>query len=379
MPKFKSYPKPVFKHLEKFGVPSDEDFALIKEFLPSEISKEDIFVYSVKLCDNLVDREGEFFSDRALEQLVDMFKGTTGIYNHDWKSGNQHSRIYKVELFVDLDNKNESSDPYKYIVGYAYTLNNEKNKSLIEDIKAGILKEVSIGFNFDVATEITLDDGRKVTRIDNITDVYEWSFVAVPAQKFAGVIKSFNHDKEVSSMNWKEALVKLKSLSGVDLSVVSVIESAVKDFEQQMSIVPSLQAKIKSLEDEVAEKTKKVKELEEELITATLEHAINDVLSDFELVSDTAEELARSIVEKSISIDEDGAVQGVEEVKSKLKSDYPFLFKNVDSGDDGDEEDTVSTKSFTKVTKKGIDFSKTSTFNTKSVIKTKKPLGLHFE
>lgn len=180
-------------------------------------------------------------------------------------------------------------------------------------------------------------------------------------------------------MNWKEALVKLKSLSGVDLSVVSVIESAVKDFEQQMSIVPSLKAKIKSLEDEVEEKTKRVKELEEELITATLEHAINDVLSDFELVSDTAEEIARGIVEKSISIDEDGSVKGVDEIKEKLKSDYPFLFKNVDSGDDEDEEDTVSTKSFTKVSKKGIDFSKTSTFNTKSVTKTKKPLGLHFE
>ena len=72
-----------------------------------------------------------------------------------------------------------------------------------------------------------------------------------------------------------------------------------------------MKEKIKSLEDEVMEKTKRVKELEEELITTTLEHAINDVLSDFELVSDTAEEIARSIVEKSISIDEDGSVQGV--------------------------------------------------------------------
>jgi len=388
MAKLKSMFQPVVKHLDKFGEPSDSDYELIKEFLPIEIPKSDIFVYSIKLCDNLLDREGEFFSLRALEQLKELFVGTTGIFNHEWKSNNQHSRIYKTELITDDSKKNESLEPYRYIVGYAYTINSEKNKQLIEDVGAGILKEVSIGFKHDPPTIVELPDGRKASRIDNIQDVYEWSFVAVPAQRFAGVVKSFNPNGEVVKMDLKEAVAKLKSFSGVDQSVVESISTAIENFQKESANLKSLESRVKALEKEVEEKDIRIKQLEQEIVENTLAHAIEDVLSDFELVSETAAEIARQVAEKEISLAEDGSVVGVEEAKAKLKSDYSFLFKNLDNDGGGCEGDDngngeyvyVATKSLSgNAVKRGIDFTKTSSVNTKSA-KTNsavKPRGLY--
>lgn len=392
--KLRSISRPEIRHLDKFGIPSDEDYEILKEFLPSEVPKEDIFVYSVRLCDNLVDREGEFFSLGALQKVTEMVVGKAGIFDHIWSGGKIHSRIYKAELFTDDEHKNETLEPYRYIVGYAYTLNTEKNKDLIDAIKAGILKEVSLGFNSDEYSSITLDDGRSVSRIDNITDVYEWSFVAVPAQPFAGVIKSFNKEV-VESMDLKEALVKLKSFQGLDQQLVNHIATSIETMEKNIAELDKLKAKVKSLEAEVEEKENRVKELEEELFNTTLEHTIEDVLSDFELVSETAGEIARQLVADGISIDEQGNIQGVEETKAKLKSDYSFLFKNVKQVDTEDEDEDTDfvyddsegygvvnkTKSFKRVNRKaGIDFTNVSTYKNSATTKSaRKPLGLHFE
>ena len=368
------------RHLDKFGEPSDDDFAIIREMIPSEVNKSDIFVYSVKLCDNLVDRDGEYFSKPALESLVSSFKGVTGIYNHDWSSGNQHSRIYKAKLVEDSDVKNESNEPYRYVVGYAYTLNNEKNKDLIENIKTGILKEVSIGFKHDEGVDVKLKDGSTAHRIDTIKDVYEFSFVAVPAQRQAGVVKSYNKEEGVSGMKLAEALVKLKGFDNVDTDVVSVIEKNFSDLTQ----IESLKAKVKSLEADVDAEKAKVKELEEKALESALEHALADVLSGFELVSDVAGQLATDVAQKELSVSEDGVVEGVEQAKEKLASDYAFLFKQAEQVEDeplkqDDEVENDGEKVAEKSAKvpKGIDFTRVAP-KLKSATGVKVRKGIHF-
>jgi hypothetical protein len=390
------------RHLKSFGEPSDEDYAIILESLPSEVSKSDIFVYSVRICDSLVDRDGEFFSHDALVQLTAMYIGQPGIFDHEWESGNQHSRIYKTELVTELVedddinkmelltevlSENPSLRPYEYVVGYAYTLNSEENKVMINKIKAGILKEVSIGFDTAVETKVKLSDG-EATRIDSIADVFEWSFVAVPAQRLAGVVKSFNDIKEGKAMSWKDAVVKLKSFQGVDASALQIIEDALAAAESSESeAVKGLKAKLKSAEEDSQTKAARVKELEDELVDTTLSHALKEVLVGLTPVSDSAHELAYKIAQDGLSVGDDGAVQGVEETKAKLKSEYPFLFGDTKSMDDEDEEDEptekgddvtdeTNLKSATR-RKVGLDFTKTSavTSNTKS---TRKPMGLHF-
>ena len=83
-------------------------------------------------------------------------------------------------------------------------LRSEKNRELISEIEAGIKKEVSVGCS--VARRVCSvcgeercghQGGREYDgklcffTLQDPTDAYEWSFVAVPAQRKAGVIKSF--------------------------------------------------------------------------------------------------------------------------------------------------------------------------------------------
>lgn len=360
MAKYKSINKPLTRHLKSFGEPDDKDYALIKEFLPSDVKKSDIYVYSVRLCDNLLDREGEFFSSEALAQLNELLVGATGIYNHEWKSDNQHSRIYKTEVINEFGIKNESQEPYQYIVGYAYTLNSEKNRSLIDSINSGILKEVSIGFNYDKSTPYQLE-GLEANRIDNITDVYEWSFVAVPAQRNAGVVKSFNKDKEVKPMELTEALAKLKTFKTADNS--TDIDSIVLSLEGFTDV----QAKLKSLEQDVSTKDARIKSLEQEIVDNTLNHAIDSVIGEFEFVTDVASNMARDVVEKQLTLSDDGDVKGVDEAKTLLADNYPFLIKpaSIKETPAPKQEETPtaeqtggdepSTKSF-----RGLDFTRTT-------------------
>lgn len=43
------------------------------------LTEDEVYVFSVVLCDNEIDRDGERFSDKALEELKDRFVGKTGM------------------------------------------------------------------------------------------------------------------------------------------------------------------------------------------------------------------------------------------------------------------------------------------------------------
>jgi hypothetical protein len=91
----------------------------------------------------------------------------------------------------------------------------EGNRELRELIDSGIIREVSVGCSVSdtlcsicggSARECGHTPGRKYGgrlcfgELVNPTDAYEWSFVAVPAQKNAGVIKAFN-ERRVNVQN----------------------------------------------------------------------------------------------------------------------------------------------------------------------------------
>lgn len=129
------------------------------------------------------------------------------------KSKDQSARIYSAEVVTDETRKTAHGEDYTYIKAKAYMVRTEKNKDLIAEIDAGIKKETSVGCcvksircsvcGKDIKAEGCEHRKGKVYGsklccylLDEPTDAYEWSFVAVPAQKNAGVIKSFAPTKE---------------------------------------------------------------------------------------------------------------------------------------------------------------------------------------
>lgn len=190
---------------------TNQQLEKINKFTRRDFTEQEIYAFSVILCDNDIDRDGERFSDEALAQLQKLFVGKTGIFDHNAKSSNQNMRIYDTELVTDNSRKTKNGELYKYLKAYAYMVRTDENRSLIAEIDGGIKKEVSISCTAsqricsicgcDKSKTGCVHENGKVyngrlchTVLNNITDAYEWSFVAVPAQINAGVTKKFSDE-----------------------------------------------------------------------------------------------------------------------------------------------------------------------------------------
>ncbi len=189
--------------VEQGGV-TEADLAEINRLAKGELTAEQVYTFALRLCDNEVDRDFERFSLNSLQQLGKLFVGKSGIFDHQWSAAGQTARIYRTEVAEEPGRMTMAGEPCRYLKGYAYMLRSEKNRSLIEEIEGGIKKEVSVGCAVGrrvcsvCGGEISQCghmpgrqyDGKLCTAVlEDPTDAYEWSFVAVPAQREAGVLK----------------------------------------------------------------------------------------------------------------------------------------------------------------------------------------------
>ena len=162
----------------------------------AELTAEQVYVFSVRLCDDQIDRDGERFDTAALPVLAKMFVGKTGIVDHKWSASGQVARIFETQVVCE--------DAVSYIKAWAYIRRGGNAEEIIADIEAGIKKEISVGCAMGRAVcsicggEYGTCGHQKGEYYDGMLccvilkepmDAYEFSFVAVPAQREAGVIK----------------------------------------------------------------------------------------------------------------------------------------------------------------------------------------------
>ena len=184
-----------------------EDLALINALARKELKAEEVYTFSVRLCDNEVDRDFERFAPQTLEGLAGLFVGKSGIFDHQWSARGQAARIYKTEMVREPEKLTRAGDGYCWLKGYAYMLRTDSAKDLIAEIEGGIKKEVSVGCAVErsVCSVCGADlregqcghkkgevyDGKLCyASLEGASDAYEFSFVVVPAQPAAGVVKS---------------------------------------------------------------------------------------------------------------------------------------------------------------------------------------------
>ncbi len=205
---------------------TEKELQLINTFATTPLKKEDVFIFTVTLCDNEVDRDFECFSNEAITTLKELFIGKTGISDHSMRSKDQCARVFRTYLEKSGE-KTSSSEEYTALKARAYMLRNEESASLISEIEGGIKKEVSISCSVNKSTCSICGRDMKKHSCDHVkgryynsklcyavlsepTDAYEWSFVAVPAQRKAGVTKAFIKKEETHLHNPKDII---KSLS----------------------------------------------------------------------------------------------------------------------------------------------------------------------
>lgn len=195
------------------SVATNEDLEKIQQFSRRELLPEEIYVFNVDLCNNDIDRDFEKFSVETLNQMAKLFVGRTGIFDHSMKSADQTARIFDAFVEKISGKKTADGEDFYCLKAKAYMLNNEQNKALIDSIDAGIKKEVSVSCSVDKAYCSICSTDRKRAACEHrkgkmygdrlcfniltdATDAYEFSFVAVPAQREAGVTKSFSVKEE---------------------------------------------------------------------------------------------------------------------------------------------------------------------------------------
>ena len=184
------------------GVPTEAQLGAINAQARAKLTPEQVYVFSLRLCDDQIDRDGERFDTAALSGLAKLFIGKTGILDHRWSSDSQVARIFATEVVRE--------ERVSYIKAWAYIRRGGAADEIIADIEAGIKKEVSVGCAMGRAVcSICGSDygtcGHQKGEYYNgqlccailkePMDAYEFSFVAVPAQPEAGVLKGLGNGK----------------------------------------------------------------------------------------------------------------------------------------------------------------------------------------
>ena len=248
-----------------------EDLALINALAKAELTAEQVYVFTLRLCDNEVDRDFERFDGEALERLGELFVGKSGIFDHQWSAGGQTARLYKTQVVRESAQKTQAGDEYRWLKGWAYLLRTEKNEDLIAEIEGGIKKEVSVGCSVEHAIcsvcgrdRTQADCGHEKGReyggqlcwadLEGASDAYEFSFVAVPAQPMAGVVKSAGQPRNARLERLEEeAALGRKYLDGLRRETVRL--ALLADRELDREAVQSLADKLSLQELEALAKS----------------------------------------------------------------------------------------------------------------------------
>ena len=178
------------------GMPTAQQLEAINSHAKAQLTAQQVYVFSLRLCDDQVDRDMERFDTSALPALAKLFIGKTGILDHKWSSDCQVARIFQTQVVQE--------NGVSFIKAWAYIRRCSGTDEIIADIDAGIKKEVSVGCAMGRSVcsicgseygqcghqKGTYYDGQMCCAIlKEPMDAYEFSFVAVPAQRGAGVIK----------------------------------------------------------------------------------------------------------------------------------------------------------------------------------------------
>ena len=199
------------------------DIDLINRYTLRDLKPEEVFAFSVNLCDDQPDRDFERFDVRSLRKLATLFPGKPLIQDHERSAKNQQGRIYRAQVVQDGNiNRLRAS---------VYMVRTPGTEETIKQIEGGVLKEVSVGFSlkkrtcsicgkpmirswFSARCENEHETGKEYNGqtclgiMEDPSDAFEVSFVAVPSQPEAGVTKGRKAGQKISpeELQWRKEI-----------------------------------------------------------------------------------------------------------------------------------------------------------------------------
>lgn len=335
---------------------TSEQLAKINRLTRKELSEDDVYIFPIVACDNELDRDFDKFTSSALKELSALFIGKTIICDHNRKNANQIARIFDAEVVKDTSITTKDGSPLEQLKVWAYMLKNEDTQPVIDNIDAGIYKEVSVGCSVTSQTcsickneyysgdcvhwkSETYDNKLCFTYLDKAADAYELSFVAVPAQPGAGVIKWYKGEEKAknkntkgkNAMTYEEIKSKLEAI-GVDLDGISAEKGVIPPLTDILGAVSKAfdeykTCELKSTEDFISEKT--VKSILGEDATAEKAVEMLKSVSELEAKNKEFEEKAKAYDALKSEAIEEALVNGVKAKGEKFDTErYRKMFEN---------------------------------------------------
>lgn len=345
---------------------NDIDLALVNELTLDNVTREDIYTFSIICCDNEIDRVYDCMGEAFLKEFAKRAKGLTILQNHEWDVENQSARVYQAEYVEDTETLTQLGETRKYVLAKVYTLS--KYEDYIDKIKAGLLKEVSVSFESKrdtcsicgAETEKGSDDKAicpndhimgetyegKIccNMLNTLTDVFECSFVAVPCQRGAG-IKNKSLEGGIGimkkSMFMLQKLINSKAFKDADTETQDTIKGLMEDSDTEKELSPE---DIKGLLEENAKLKESVEclkaKLKETEVSHTQEKIKSKILKEIEemnpLTPTVADNMLKEIDLGTLKMEGDN-IEGLDELFKGLKERYKGLI--ADEEDKGLEEE----------------------------------------
>lgn len=190
--------------------PEAADMEAINRQSLRELSADEVFTFRLAACNDQVDRDNERFSREALAELAQLYVGKPILRDHKWSAETQQARIYAASV--------DEQDGVARLILRCYMLRNAATETAIQAIEGGILREVSVGCCVSAAKcsicgadrinsmcqhrpGSEYDGNACYIELSHCNDAYECSFVAVPAQPGAEVIKRWQGGEETKTKN----------------------------------------------------------------------------------------------------------------------------------------------------------------------------------
>lgn len=173
------------------------DMDAVNAYSRRPLTEDEVYLFSVRACDDQPDRDFEKFTPECLGELLPLFIGKSILSDHDWSTNKQCARIYGGEVVAD--------EAETWLRLDCYMPRTDATARRIEMIDTGVVKEISVGCACKKLTcsicgrPLGSCEHRKgqsydgeicLGLISEAADAYEVSFVAVPAQQAAGVLKA---------------------------------------------------------------------------------------------------------------------------------------------------------------------------------------------
>lgn len=208
------------KHSQTMKGSAEAELDAINALSRRTLTAEEVYAFPIRVCDDQPDRDFERFSPACVKALAPLFVGKPILFDHHWSAHEQSARVYATEVVKDGN--------VTYLLAKAYLLRLPETESIIAAIEGGILKEVSLGCSVKTVTcsvcgELysgcehrkghNYDGEICLAVLDDPTDAYEISFVAVPAQPMAGVQKSAKKtEMSIEAVDTAKAMLQLENL-----------------------------------------------------------------------------------------------------------------------------------------------------------------------